>query len=132
MTNGIAISLDGSRIYVGCYDESAIVKNNDLLSGMFIARYKIDNNGQLSFDKKFIQYDLPVGPDGIDTDKDGNLYVAVRDENYPHIAVHCAHSKLLTKISLKEVPSNVCFGKGIYNNILYITAGKSLYKINLQ
>lgn len=131
MPNGIAISPNKKRLYVGCFDESP-ENNRNILSGMFIASYLFNGDSSVSFEKIIVEYETPVGPDGIETDQYGNLYVAVRDEDDPHIAVYCSEGDLLTKIPIPEVPSNICFGKGNYSNRLYVTAGKSLYEIILS
>lgn len=131
MPNGIAISPDKKRLYVGCFDES-LDNNSNILSGMFIASYLFNGDDSVSFEKIIVEYETQVGPDGIETDQYGNLYVAVRDEDDPHVAVYCIHGRLLTRIPLPEVPSNLCFGKGDYSDRLYITAGKSLYVTNLN
>ena len=64
-------------------------------------------------------------------DADGNLYVAVRAENRPGICVYSPEGKELTYIKT-EVPTNVGFGRGKESRTLYITAGSSLYRIQLN
>ena len=63
--------------------------------------------------------------------KEGNLYVAVRAENRPGICVYSPEGKELAFIKT-EIPTNVGFGRGKDANLLYITAGKSLYRIRLN
>ena len=64
-------------------------------------------------------------------DADGNLYVAVRAENRFGICVYSPEGKELTYIKT-EVPTNVGFGRGKESRTLYITAGSSLYRIQLN
>jgi gluconolactonase len=64
-------------------------------------------------------------------DKEGNIYVALRDESDPGIYIYDSDAELIDKIPLPEVPSNLTFGKGEDKNYLFITAGGSLYKINV-
>ena len=61
-------------------------------------------------------------------DKEGNVYVAVRDETRPGIYVYSPEGKELAYLKT-EVPTNVGFGRGDEAKTLYITAGKSLYRI---
>jgi gluconolactonase len=55
----------------------------------------------------------------------------VQAENRPGIVVYSPKGKELAYIKT-EVPTNVGFGRGDYSNLLYITAGKSLYRIRLN
>ena len=64
-------------------------------------------------------------------DQDGNLYVAVRAANRPGIVVYSPAGKELAYIKT-EIPTNVGFGRGKDANLLYITAGSSLYRIRLN
>ena len=57
--------------------------------------------------------------------------VAVRAENKPGIYVYSPDGKELEYIKT-EMPTNVGFGRGKENNVLYITAGKSLYRIRMK
>ena len=79
-----------------------------------------------------VDYHPHSGPDGLVADVDGNLYAAVRAENRPGIVVYNPEGKELAYINdRKELPTNVGFGRGDESNVLYITAGKSLYKIQM-
>lgn len=130
MPNGIAISPDQRTLYIGCYDEdSDYDSTSEELKGMFIAEYNLLDNGNVSFRKIFALFKRGVGPDGIKIDKKGNLYVAVRDENNPRINIYSSDGRILREIKLPEVPSNLTFGKYKQENVIYITAGKSLYRI---
>jgi gluconolactonase len=64
-------------------------------------------------------------------DAEGNLYVAVRDETRPGIYVYSPKGKELAYIPT-EIPTNVAFGRGAESKTLYITAGKSLYRIQMM
>lgn len=133
MPNGIALSPNEDKLYVGCNDEGDRQNNpKNLLKGMYVAEYSILSSGDLNYVKKLIEFGNEAGPDGITIDSRGNLYVAVRDETNPFVGIYNPEGRLIDKINLPEVPSNVVFGKGKLKNVLYITAGGSLYKIKLN
>lgn len=133
MPNGIALSPNDEYLYVSCNDETITGNKYDSLNaGMFISRYKRNIEGDFIFDKIFTEFFGGYGPDGMTVDSEGNLYAAVRNENDPAVWVFNSEGETIDWIRLPEVPSNVCFGKGNYKNTLYITAGNSLYKINVE
>ena len=78
-----------------------------------------------------VDYAPEDGPDGLVVDAKGNLYVAVRAESRPGICVYSPAGKELAYIKT-EVPTNVGFGRGAERSTLYITAGKSLFRIRLH
>jgi gluconolactonase len=127
--NGIAISPEANKLFVGCNFEGDY--ENGILRQTDINIYDLDENGKVSNKKLFIDYPGEFGPDGMTIDKDGNLYVALRDETNPGIYIYNPNAELIDKIPLPEVPSNVTFGKGKDKNYLFITAGGSLYKIKV-
>jgi gluconolactonase len=129
MPNGIALSPNEDKLYVGCNFEGD--SENGLLPKTDIFIYDLDKNGDVSNGKLFIDYSDEYGPDGMTVDKNGNLYVALRDESDPGIYIYNPNAELIDKISLSEVPSNVTFGKNEDKNCLFITAGGSLYKIKV-
>ena len=55
----------------------------------------------------------------------------MRDETKPGIYVYSPEGKELAYIKT-ELPTNVGFGRGAESKTLYITAGKSLYRIKLN
>ena len=125
MPNGIALSPDEKILYVGCNFEGD-EKNKPL---MCIYKCRIDDMEGVNSPEVFIKCVEDAGPDGITVDSDGNLYAAVRDEKNPAVKVYNKEGKEIDSVSLSEVPSNLTFGKNSDSHILFITAGKSLYKI---
>jgi gluconolactonase len=98
---------------------------------MALLAYDLSPDGTAQFRKMLVDYAPFDGPDGMVCDKDGNLYVAVRAENRPGIYVYSPEGEELAYIKT-EVPTNVGFGRGQQSKTLYITAGKSLYRIRLN
>jgi gluconolactonase len=129
MPNGIALSLNEDKLYVGCNYEGNY--ENGINSETSILIYDLDKNGNVSNRKIFIDYPDDFGPDGMAVDKNGNIYVALRDETNPGIYIYNPNAALIDIIPLPEVPSNLTFGKEEDKNYLFITAGGSLYKINV-
>ena len=89
-------------------------------------------DGTAKFRKVFIDYAPEDGPDGLVTDVDGNLYVAVRAISRPGIYVYSPEGKELARIPTPVLPTNVGFGRGDDSKTLYVTAGGNLYRIKMN
>jgi gluconolactonase len=140
--NGVAVSPDQKTLYVVSNDNGTTgigrlkSEGNKVLEPtkkgpMTLMAYDLASDGTAKFRKTLVDYAPQDGPDGLVCDKDGNLYVAVRDETRPGIVVYSPEGKELAYIKT-EVPTNVGFGRGAQAKTLYITAGKSLYRIKLN
>jgi len=98
--------------------------------------YDLSAEGQASNRRVLIDYtkqDKPCsGPDGMVADTEGNIWLASRCEWRPGIQVLSPAGKELAYISTgKELPTNVGFGRDADANLLYLTSGKSLYRIRV-
>ncbi len=145
--NGVCVSPDQKSLYVvsndnggtaidrlskpGASDNPASVSAPLRKGLMALMAYDLAPDGSAKFRKTLVDYAPFDGPDGLVCDKDGNLYVAVRAENRPGICVYSPEGKELAYIKT-EIPTNVGFARGKDANLLYITAGKSLYRIRLN
>jgi gluconolactonase len=140
--NGVAVSPDQKTLYVVSNDNGTTgigrlrSEGNKVLEPtkkgpMSLMAYDLAPDGTAKFRKTLVDYAPQDGPDGLVCDKDGNLYVAVRDETRPGIVVYSPEGKELAYIKT-EIPTNVGFGRGAEAKTLYITAGKSLYRIKLN
>jgi gluconolactonase len=144
--NGVCVSPDQKSLYVVSNDNGATALERlskgdaaqadkvttPLRKGfMALLAYGLAADGTAKFRKTLVDYAPYDGPDGLICDADGNLYVAVRAENRPGICVYSPEGKELAYIPT-EVPTNVGFGRGTESKTLYITAGKSLYRIKLN
>ena len=138
-TNGVLVSPDQQTLYVvsnddGWFDfmrlkegEAAPAKGHHVLQA-----YDLAADGTASNRRVLVDYHPYSGPDGIVADVEGNLYAAVRSENRPGIAVYNPEGKELAFIPTgEELPTNVGFGRGEESDVLYVTSGKSLYKIQM-
>ena len=140
--NGIAISPDQKTLYIisndnGWFDVMAL-KEGETTSqaGHLLQAYAVDGAGDLNNRRVLIDYsklNKPCsGPDGMVTDERGNLWVASRCEYRPGIQVLSPQGKELAFIPTgKELPTNVGFGRDEDSNLLYVTSGKSLYRMRV-
>jgi gluconolactonase len=135
--NGVCVSPDQKTLYVVSNDNGTtgigrLPKDTPLAKGrMALLAYDLASDGTAKFRKTLVDYAPQDGPDGLVCDAEGNLYVAVRDETRPGIYVYSPAGKELAYIKT-EVPTNVGFGRGQESRTLYITAGRSLYRIRLN
>jgi len=138
-TNGVLVSPDQSTLYVvsndnGWFDFQRLKEGEELpqLGHHVLQAYDLAEDGTVSNRRVLVDYHPYSGPDGIIADVDGNIYAAVRAENRPGIGVYNAEGKELAFISTgEELPTNVGFGRGEESNVLYVTSGHSLYKIQM-
>jgi gluconolactonase len=134
--NGIAVAPDQKTLYVVSNDNGAtgigrIPSDAPVRKGrMALLAYDLAADGTAKFRKTIVDYAPQDGPDGLVCDKEGNLYVALRDETRPGIGVYSPDGKEMAHIPT-ELPTNVGFGRGDERTMLYITAGKSVYRIRL-
>ena len=135
--NGVCVSPDQKSLYVVSNDNGAtgfdrLPEGAATHKGrMALLAYDLAADGTAKFRKVLADYYPQDGPDGLVVDVEGNLYVAVRDETRPGIYVYSPQGKELAYIET-EIPTNVGFGRGSERKTLYITAGKSLYRIRLN
>ncbi len=133
--NGIAVSPDQKTLYVGSNDSGSFRDMPDdlptYLVRMALLAYDLSPDGTATFRETLVDYAPEHGPDGFEVDVEGNLYVAVRDKTRFGICVYSPDGIELAYIKTPELPTNVAFGRGESSNILYITAGGSLFRIRV-
>jgi gluconolactonase len=117
--NGLAFSPDESRLYVA--DTGRMFQADP----QHIRVY--DMQGGRPVNGRLFHTVAPGCADGLRVDADGNLWTSAGD------GVHCIapDGRLLGKILVPEVVSNLCFG-GHARHRLFITATTSLYSIVLN
>jgi gluconolactonase len=135
--NGVAISPDEKTLYVVSNDDG-LLGFDRLPAGvatrkgrMELMAYDLKPDGTAAYRKTLVNYSPEDGPDGLVLDRDGNLYVAVRDAKRFGVIVYTPEGKELAYIPTPELPTNVGFGRGSESKVLYITAGGALYRIRL-
>lgn len=119
--NGLAFSPDERRLYV--VDTGRLFNPED---ERHIRVFDVDGSGGLSGGDVFHVIDPGIA-DGIRLDSDGNVWSSAAD------GVHAIapDGRLLGKILVPELVSNVCFG-GRAKHRLFITATTSVYTVALN
>ena len=129
--NGIAVSPDQATLYVAAHDNESF---GDLPTEIQAApgrkAYDLAPDGSAKFRRTVVDFS-PAGPDGIGVDRDGNIYCAVQGARQG-IYVYSPAGKELAYVPTPESPTNVKFGRGGDAQTLFITAGKSLYRIRVE
>jgi gluconolactonase len=137
----VLVSPDQRTLYVADFDigvmDTLRLSKEELASipplQMTLWAYALRENGTVGPRRALVNYLPRFGPDGLTADVDGNLYVAVRDTEAPGIRVYSPQGKELARIPTgKLLPTSAEFGTGNDSNLLYITAGKGLYRIRLN
>ena len=119
--NGLAFSLDERLLYVAdtgrmWSDDAQHMRVYDMPDGI---------GGRPANGRLFAKPDAGVS-DGFRLDEQGNVWTSAGD------GVHCfaPDGRLLGKVLVPEVVSNVCFG-GRSRHVLFITASTSVYSVAL-
>lgn len=121
--NGILLSPDMKTLYLA--DSPGAPKGKRLLLS-----YALDENGAVG--KKTVLHDFGEdrGIDGMAIDIKGNIYATAGKGKTAGVTIFSPAGKKLDFIPTPEDPSNCVFG-GADHKMLYITAGRSLYRVQL-
>lgn len=117
--NGLAFSLDEKKLFVA---DTGRMFGND---AQHIRVYDLTRDGAVN--GRIFHKIEPGVADGIRLDTQGNVWSSAAD------GVHCINpdGKLIGKILVPELVSNICFG-GRAKHQLFITATTSLYRVSLN
>ena len=119
--NGIILSPDMKTLYLA---ESHPKGNRQLLS------YPLNADGTVGAKKILHDFGKDRGIDGMCIDVKGNIYATAGAGKTAGVTIFTAAGKRIGFIPTPEDPSNCVFG-GRDHKMLYVTAGKSLYRIQL-
>lgn len=142
--NGIEVSPDGKRLYVAASNQTGRLpvnphgpaKDRFGLSNGGVVAYDLDGDGNISNGRVFFRNDEAF-VDGMATDTDGNLYLALHDGNREapkrDIVVLNPDGGLVERLPLPVggLTTNLGFGRGGDANSLYLTTAVPwrLYRI---
>ena len=145
--NGLALSPDGKTLYVADHDNGTDRIDPALppprQGSMKLYAFSLDGKGLVSGSRRtLIDFGREKGIDGMTTDSNGNLYLALRSSTRPGILIVDPAGKELGHISTRNapglaagaegLPSNCVFGRGYQAGILYLSVDTSLYRIRLN
>jgi gluconolactonase len=121
--NGIVISPDGDILYLA--DSPVAPKGK-----RYLLAYPLKDDGSVGKKKVLHDFGSDRGIDGMSIDIKGNLYATAGQGKTAGVTIFSPDGKKLEFIPTPEDPSNCVFA-GEDRRMLYITAGKSLYRIHL-
>jgi gluconolactonase len=120
--NGIILAPDMKTLYVA---------NNDSKGKKQLLAYPLKPDGSAGPQRVLYDFGADRGIDGMCIDIKGNIYATAGSGKTAGVHVFSPEGKRLALIPTPETPTNCVFG-GKDRKRLYITAGKSLYRIALQ
>jgi gluconolactonase len=120
--NGIILSPDMKTLYLAESDPSG---NRRLLA------YVLNADGTVGGRRVLHDFGKDRGIDGMSIDVKGNIYGAAGQGKTGGVHVFSPEGKRLALIPVPETPSNCVFG-GPDRKTLYVTAGRSLYRIRVR
>lgn len=119
--NGVAVSPNGKTLYVA--------DNNSAPGGArLLLAYPLNPDGSVGAKRILYDFGKERGIDGMCLDEKGNIFATAGSGTKGGIYVFSPEGKLLTFLPTPETPTNCTFGDPD-RKTLYITAGKSLYRI---
>lgn len=130
--NGIALSPDGRVLYVSDLDNGSSALERQRLplrpDATEIVAYDVSSDGSLHGRRVFVK--TPgTGVDGMTVDAEGNVYATYQDPRMPQIRVFSPAGANLASLLVPELPYNLTLVAGGSGPELYITAGRSLYRV---
>jgi gluconolactonase len=119
--NGIVLSPDEKTLYLA---ES----NSDPKEARLLLAYPLKEDGTVGLSKKLYDFGADRGIDGMTVTTDGQIVATAGKDKTAGVSIFTPEGKKIGFLPTPEDPSNCCFG-GKDLNTLYITAGKSLYRV---
>jgi gluconolactonase len=133
--NGVILSPGGKVLYVAETDNgmSGLEPAGSLLGEVRyrLFAYPVHVDGTLGAKSVLVDFGKDGGIDGMTTDTRGTIYGALRIPSRMGIVMIDPTGQQTGLIPLPEMPTNCTFGKAPRDQTLYVTAGKSLYRIEL-
>jgi gluconolactonase len=117
--NGIVLSPDMKTLYLAESDPSG---------DRLLLAYTLDRDGNVGKKKVLHDFGKDRGIDGMCVDEKGRIFATAGRDRTGGVYVFSAAGKKLAFIPTPETPTNCVFA-GKDRSTLYVTAGKSLYRI---
>ncbi len=121
--NGLVISPDGKMLYVSDHSGEASGARK-------LVAYPLNADGSCGKRRELYDFGKERGIDGMTVTRDGMIVATAGSKNAAGIYFISPEGKKLGFLPTPEDPNNCCFA-GADRKTLYITAGKSLYRIAL-
>jgi gluconolactonase len=120
--NGVVLSPDMKTLYVA---------DNNPSGQRLLLAYGLKSDGSVQSRKILHNFAPDRGIDGMVIDKEGNIYATAGLGKTAGVSIFSPAGKKIGFIATPETPSNCVFG-GADRKMLYITAGRSLYRVQLN
>jgi gluconolactonase len=121
--NGLVISPDGKTLYVSDFA-------TDAKGSRALVAYPLKDDGTVGARKVLYDFGKERGIDGMTVATDGTIVATAGSKDAGGIYFFTPDGNQITFLKTPEDPNNCCFG-GTDKKTLYITAGKSLYRVKL-
>lgn len=119
--NGIVLSPDQKTLYVAD-------SNSDLKEKRRLFAFTLKEDGTVGVMKQLFDFGADRGVDGMTVTIEGHIVATAGRDKTAGVSVFTPEGKKVAFLPTPENPTNCCFaGKGM--KTLYITAGKSLYRV---
>ncbi len=122
--NGIVLSPDGKTLYLAQSEPTSGTGSRKLLA------FPLKADGTVGAKKELHDFGKQRGIDGMAVATDGTIVATAGSKDTAAIYFFNPAGKKLGMLPVPEDPSNCCFA-GADRKTLYITAGKSLYRVTL-
>ncbi len=121
--NGLVISPDGKTLYVSDFA-------SDPKGSRALVAYPLKDDGTVGARKVLHDFGKERGIDGMTVASDGTIVATAGSKAAGGVYFFSAEGKKVAFLPTPEDPNNCCFA-GKDKKTLYVTAGKSLYRVEL-
>jgi gluconolactonase len=129
--NGIALAPDGASLYLAIFEPGERRPlGRAVPRRMVIERWTVGRRGELREGRVLVDFGEQDGADGLATDREGNLWAAVQRRERPGIYAFDPAGRERAYVPL-AAPTNLTFGRPPEDDVLWITADRSLWRLRV-
>jgi gluconolactonase len=129
--NGIALSPDGGTLHLAIFEPGERrLLGQSVARRMVIERWTVDRDGALRDGRVLVDFADHDGADGLAVDREGNLWAAVQRRDRPGIYAFDPTGRERAYVPL-PAPTNLTFGRPPEDDVLWITADRSLWRLRV-